>query len=41
VDGLGGADITLGHYERAIDLVRKAAAGEPVDECTWLGIDFE
>jgi len=41
VDGLGGADITLGHYERAIDLVRKAAAGEPIDECTWLGIDFE
>lgn len=41
IDGLGGADITLKHYERAIGLLQQAASGKTVDEVTWLGIDFE
>ncbi|MCL5265751.1 MAG: phenylglyoxylate dehydrogenase [Chloroflexi bacterium] len=41
VAGLGGADITFKHYERAISLLQQAASGRTVAEVTWLGIDFE
>ncbi len=41
IDGLGGSDITLEDYERAIGLLLRAAAGEETAEATWLGIDFE
>jgi len=41
IDGLGGADITLPHLLRAIDVLQQAASGEPVEETTWLGLEIE
>ncbi|MFH0914291.1 MAG: phenylglyoxylate dehydrogenase [Chloroflexota bacterium] len=40
IDGLGGADITLPHLLRALDLVEQAASGKPVPEVNWLGVEL-
>ena len=37
--GAGGADITVEHMERAIDITRDAAQGKPVKETTWLALE--
>ncbi len=39
IDGLGGADITLAHFARAIDLTELAAGGRIESEVTWLGLE--
>jgi len=36
IDGLSGADITLEHIERAIDITNCAASGKPYQEVTWM-----
>ncbi|MBW1863385.1 MAG: phenylglyoxylate dehydrogenase [Deltaproteobacteria bacterium] len=38
IDGLSGADITLEHIEKAIDVTSHAAKGEPFQEVNWLMI---
>jgi pyruvate ferredoxin oxidoreductase alpha subunit/phenylglyoxylate dehydrogenase alpha subunit len=40
IDGLGGADITLDHLEKAIDVTKKAAGKKPEEEVHWLGIEI-
>jgi len=37
--GAGGADITIEHMERAIDIIQDAAEGRPVKETTWLSLE--
>lgn len=39
IDGLGGADITLDHFKRAIEIVSQAAVGKIERPITWLGIE--
>jgi pyruvate/2-oxoacid:ferredoxin oxidoreductase alpha subunit len=39
IGGLSGADITLEHIARAIDITQQAAAGEPYTEVTWLTLE--
>ncbi len=41
VDGLGGSDITLEHFARAISTIENAAKGLPYEEITWLGLEEE
>ncbi len=41
IDGLGGSDITLKHYERAISMLQRLSAREEVAEVTWLGVDLD
>jgi pyruvate/2-oxoacid:ferredoxin oxidoreductase alpha subunit len=36
IDGLSGADITPEHIEKAVDVTRRAATGEPYQEVNWL-----
>jgi len=39
IDGLSGADITLEHIERVIDITGQVAAGKPHQEVTWLTLE--
>lgn len=39
IAGTGGADITLDHIERAINLIDSAAQGKPYKEVTWLALE--
>lgn len=39
IDGLGGSDITLVHFARAIDVIQAAANGKIEREVTWLGLE--
>lgn len=39
IDGLVGADITIEHIDRAIDMTYKASQGKPVKEVTWLMLE--
>jgi pyruvate/2-oxoacid:ferredoxin oxidoreductase alpha subunit len=41
IDGLSGADITLEHIEKAVDVTCRAATGEPCQEVTWLTLEQE
>jgi len=41
IDGLGGADITLDHLQRAIDITQQASTGKIEREITWLGIEVD
>jgi pyruvate ferredoxin oxidoreductase alpha subunit len=36
--GLGGREVTVPNVREMTDLVRRAAAGEPVETTTWIGI---
>jgi pyruvate/2-oxoacid:ferredoxin oxidoreductase alpha subunit len=36
IDGLSGADITLEHIEKAVDITCRAAAGKPYEEVNWM-----
>ena len=38
IAGLGGADITLDHFAKAIDLTKRRAEGQNVPEVTWMGV---
>lgn len=38
IDGLGGADITLDHLARALEITHAAAQGNDLKEVHWLGI---
>jgi pyruvate/2-oxoacid:ferredoxin oxidoreductase alpha subunit len=37
--GAGGADITIDHMERAIDIMQDTAKGRPAKETTWLSLE--
>lgn len=39
IDGMGGADITTEHIERAVDIINAAAQGKPTKETTWLALE--
>lgn len=39
IDGIGGMDISVGHLEKAIDIVYQASLGLPVPEVTWLPLE--
>ncbi|MDP6126647.1 MAG: pyruvate ferredoxin oxidoreductase [Dehalococcoidales bacterium] len=39
IDGAAGADITVEHIERAIDLINDAADGKAGKETTWLALE--
>lgn len=39
IDGMGGADITTEHIERAVDIINAAAQGKRVKENTWLALE--
>jgi pyruvate/2-oxoacid:ferredoxin oxidoreductase alpha subunit len=39
IDGMGGADITKEHIERAVDIINAAAKGKAVKETTWLALE--
>ena len=39
IDGMGGADITTEHIERAVDIINAAAQGKPAKEATWLALE--
>jgi len=41
IDGLGGADITLEDYDRAIGIIEEAAKGDVENEVTWLALEEE
>lgn len=41
IDGLGGADITLDHLQRAIDITQQASTEKIEREITWLGIEVD
>ncbi|MDA8188896.1 MAG: pyruvate ferredoxin oxidoreductase [Dehalococcoidales bacterium] len=41
IDGLGGSDITMEHYARAIAIVDDSANGLAHQEITWLGLEEE
>lgn len=38
IAGLGGADITLDHFAKAIDMTRRRGEGEDVPKLTWMGV---
>ena len=39
IAGLGGSDISLDHFRRAIDLIRDTAQRKKVKEVTWLALE--
>lgn len=39
IDGMGGADITAEHIERAVDITNAAAKGKPFKETNWLALE--
>ncbi|MEW6034374.1 MAG: phenylglyoxylate dehydrogenase [Chloroflexota bacterium] len=39
IAGLGGLEITLDQFDRAIDVLQRAAAGQSVPQVTWLGME--
>jgi len=39
IDGLGGGDITIPHFERAINMTHDAGQGKPVKKLTWLPLE--
>lgn len=39
IAGAGGADITLDHLDRAVDLIDAAGRGKGYSETTWLGLE--
>ncbi len=39
IDGMGGADITKEHIERAVGIIDAAAQGKTVKETTWLALE--
>ncbi len=39
ISGLSGADITVNHLKRAVDITRQASFGQPHQEVTWLDLE--